>query len=57
MKEDEKSTYLKERDHIFSRRWKGIRMDLSEIGWEGVDWMYLGQWRALVDAVKKLRVP
>jgi hypothetical protein len=43
------------------RRWEGnIRMDLNEIGWEGVDWMHLAQdrdqWLALVNTVKKLRV-
>jgi hypothetical protein len=28
------------------RRWDdNIRMDLSEIGWEGVDWMRLAQGR------------
>jgi hypothetical protein len=30
-----------------------IRMDLREMGWEGVDWMHLAQdrdqWRALVN--------
>jgi hypothetical protein len=26
------------------RRWEdGIRMDLREIGWEGVNWMHLAQ--------------
>jgi hypothetical protein len=32
-----------------------IRMDLMEIGWEDVDWVWLGQdrdqWRALVTTV------
>jgi hypothetical protein len=32
-----------------------IRMDLWEIGWEGVDWMHLAQdmyqWRAVVNMV------
>jgi len=36
-------------------------MDLSEVGWEDVDWMYLaqdrGQWWILVNAVMNLRVP
>jgi len=35
------------------RRWEeNVRMDLTEIGWEGVEWMHLTQdrdkWRALV---------
>jgi hypothetical protein len=43
------------------RRWEdGIRMDLEEIGWGGVDWIHLAQdrdrWRALVNAVMNLRV-
>jgi hypothetical protein len=36
-------------------------MDLREIGWGGMDWIdlaqYKDQWRALVNIVKKLRVP
>jgi hypothetical protein len=44
------------------RRWVGnIKMDLREIGWDGMDWIYLAeerdQWRALVNAVMNLRVP
>jgi hypothetical protein len=43
------------------RRWKDIRTDLREIGWEGVDWIHLaedkGQWRALVNIVMNLSVP
>jgi len=43
------------------RRWEGnIRMDLSEIGWKGVDWVHLAQdrdqWRAVVNMVMNLRV-
>jgi hypothetical protein len=38
-----------------------IKMDLEEIGWDGVDWIGLAQdrekWRALVNVVMKLRVP
>jgi hypothetical protein len=38
-----------------------IKMDLREIGWDGMNWIDLaqdrGQWRALVHAVMKLRVP
>jgi hypothetical protein len=31
---------------IFRCRWKhNVRMDLREIGWEGVDWMHLDQDR------------
>jgi hypothetical protein len=44
------------------RRWVGnIKIDLSEIGWDGVDWVNLTQdrdhWRALVNTVMNLRVP
>jgi hypothetical protein len=39
------------------RRVDNIKIDLREIGWDGVDWVDLGQdrdqWRALVN----LRVP
>jgi hypothetical protein len=43
------------------RRWEdGIRMDLREIGLEGVDWIRLYQdrdrWWAIVSAVMNLRV-
>jgi hypothetical protein len=38
----------------------GIRMDLEEIGWGGVEWIQLAQdrdrWRAVVNAVMNLRV-
>jgi hypothetical protein len=37
-----------------------IKMDLREIGWDGVDWIDLAQnrdqWRALVNTVMNLRV-
>jgi hypothetical protein len=44
------------------RRWEdNIRMDLQEVGGRGVDWMELARdrdgWRALVAAVRNLRVP
>jgi hypothetical protein len=44
------------------RRWvDNIKMDLREIGWDGVDWVDLAQdtdrWRALVNTVMNLRVP
>jgi hypothetical protein len=36
-------------------------MDLREIEWNGMDWIYLSQdadkWRALVKTAMKLRVP
>jgi hypothetical protein len=44
------------------RRWMdNIKMDLSEIGFNVVDWIGLAQnryiWRALVNSVMNLRVP
>jgi hypothetical protein len=44
------------------RRWvDNIKMDLREIGWDGVDWIDLAQdrdqWRALVSTVMNLWVP
>jgi hypothetical protein len=43
-------------------RWAdNIKMDLTEIGWDGIDWIDLpqdmDQWRALVNTVINLRVP
>jgi hypothetical protein len=43
-------------------RWvDNIKMDLREIGWDGVGWMDMAQdkdqWRALVNMVLNLRVP
>jgi hypothetical protein len=43
-------------------RWgDNIKMDLQEVGWEGVDWIDMAQdrdrWRAVVNAVMNLRVP
>jgi hypothetical protein len=43
------------------RRWEdGIKVDLREIGWGGVEWIQLAQdrdrWRAVVSAVMNLRV-
>jgi hypothetical protein len=45
-----------------TRRWvDNIKMDLREIGLDGVDWIELAQdrdqWRALVNTVMNLRVP
>jgi hypothetical protein len=44
------------------RRWvDNIKMDLREVGWDGMDWINLAQdrdrWRAFVNAVMNLRVP
>jgi hypothetical protein len=53
----------KERDHLEDQgvEWEdGIRMDLREIGFRGVDWIRLAQdryrWRAVVSAVMNRRV-
>jgi hypothetical protein len=44
------------------RRWAdSIKMDLREMGWDGMDWINSAQdrdqWRALVNTVMNLRVP
>jgi hypothetical protein len=44
------------------RRWvNNIKMDLREVGWDGMDWIDLAQdrdeWRALVNTVMNLGVP
>jgi hypothetical protein len=44
------------------RRWvDNIKIDLTEIEWDGMDWIGLAQnrdqWRALVNTVMNLRVP
>jgi hypothetical protein len=44
------------------RRWvDNIKLDLREIGWDGMDWIDLAQnmdqWRALVNTVMNLRFP
>jgi hypothetical protein len=44
------------------RRWvDDIKMDLTEIGWDGMDWIELAQdrdqWRAVVSTVTYFRVP
>jgi hypothetical protein len=39
-------------------RWRdNIKMDLRQIGWDGVDWIDMGQDRALVNTILNLRVP
>jgi hypothetical protein len=44
------------------RRWvDNIKIDVREIGWDGMDWIELAQdkdqWRSLVNTVMNLRVP
>jgi hypothetical protein len=44
------------------RRWvDNIKINLREIGWDGMDWVDVAQdrdqWRALVNTIKNLRVP
>jgi hypothetical protein len=44
------------------RRWVyNIKMDLREIGWNGMDWIDMAEdrdrWRSLVNTVMNLRVP
>jgi hypothetical protein len=44
------------------RRWMGnIKIDRTEIGWDGMDWIDLAQdrnqWRALVNTLMNLRFP
>jgi hypothetical protein len=38
-----------------------MKINLREIGWDGVDWIDMAQdrdqWRSLVNTVLKLRVP
>jgi hypothetical protein len=43
-------------------RWvDNIKIDLTEVGWDGMDWINLAQdrdqWRALVNTVMNLQVP
>jgi hypothetical protein len=44
------------------RKWaNNIKMDLRDMGWDGMDWIHLAQerdqWRALVNTMMNLRVP
>jgi hypothetical protein len=44
------------------RRWEdNIKINLGEIGWEGLDWIHLAQdtdiWRAVVNKVMDIKVP
>jgi hypothetical protein len=49
---------LKEKDRLEDKgvddRWD--KMDLREIGWGGVEWIHLAQYRDLVNAVMNLLV-
>jgi hypothetical protein len=42
------------------RRWDGIKMDLSEIGWGGVVWIHLAQdrdcWQAFVSVMMNVQI-
>jgi len=44
-----------------SRSYNDIKMDLQEVGWEGIDWTDLAQdmdrWWELFNAVMNLEVP
>jgi hypothetical protein len=45
-----------------TRRWvDNLKIDLREIGWDGMDWIDLAQdrdqWKALVNTIMNLRVP
>jgi hypothetical protein len=46
---------------LFPRWEDNIKMDLQEVGCEGMDWIGLAQdrdrWQAIVNAVMNLRVP
>jgi hypothetical protein len=51
-----------EKRNAYRSRWvDNIKMDLREIGWNGMDWTDVAQdrdqWRALVNMVMNLRVP
>jgi hypothetical protein len=43
------------------RRWKDVKLDIREIGCEGVDWIHLAQdrnqWWAVVNTVMNIWVP
>jgi hypothetical protein len=53
---------LKEATWKTRHRWEyNIKVDLQEVRWGSMDWIYLAQernsWRDLVNAVMNLRVP
>jgi hypothetical protein len=43
------------------RRKRDVKLDLGEIGWEGVEWIHLAQdrdqWRGLLNTIMNFRVP
>jgi hypothetical protein len=45
----------------FWKAFQEVKMDLREIGWDGINWIDLAhdrdQWKALVNTVMNLRVP
>jgi hypothetical protein len=47
--------------YLFQANESRLKMDLSELGCCGMDWIHLAQdrdqWRALVNMIMKLRVP
>ena len=52
---------LGEKDQRHGHSWEdNIKINLREVGWEGMDWIDLAQdkdwWRAVVNAVMNLRV-
>jgi hypothetical protein len=53
--------YWWESQKIYTRLVNNIKMDLREIGWDGMYWIDLAQdgdqWRALVNTVMNVRVP
>jgi hypothetical protein len=56
--------HLRERDHLEDLGVDGsriVKMELQEVGWEGLDWTDLTQnrdrWRVLVNVVMNLRLP
>jgi hypothetical protein len=65
--EEKRNTYRiwwesqKETDYWRRRCVDNIKIDLKEIGWDGVDWIDMAQerdqWRALVNTLLNLRVP
>jgi hypothetical protein len=53
---------LKESDCLGNLAVDGrIKVDINDIGWDTIDWIYLSQdrdnWRAVVNTVMNLRVP